>query len=73
MCEYCRKFTQRAHNLKAGYDVDIDYEGEVFIDFFNNLIVHLEHDSESIEASIPLKYCPWCGNELKRNYPYHGS
>jgi len=67
MCEYCRKFTQQAHHLKTGYDVNIGYEGDVFIDYFNNLIVHLEHESElnSIEVSIPIKYCPWCGQAVK--------
>ena len=67
MCAYCHKFTQKDYWLKTGYDVNIGYEGDVFIDFCNNLIVHIEHDAESeaIEASIPIKYCPWCGAELK--------
>ena len=40
MCEYCRKFTQRSHQFKRGDDINIDAEGETFIDFFNNLIIH---------------------------------
>ena len=70
MCNYCRKFTQSAYKLREGYDVNIGYEGEAFIDFFNNLIIHLEHPSSAVETNIPIKYCPWCGSELKKNYPY---
>lgn len=68
MCNYCRKFTQSAHKLREGYDVNIGYEGEAFIDFFNNLIVHLDggyNENQSIEVSLPIKYCPWCGAQLK--------
>lgn len=64
MCNYCRKLTQKAYRLKEGYDVTINYPGDVFIDFFNNLIVHLE-GPDSIEVSLPIKYCPWCGKELE--------
>lgn len=70
MCNYCRKLTQSAYKLRESYDVNIGYEGEAFVDFFNNLIIHLEHPDSAVEASIPIKYCPWCGNELKKNYPY---
>lgn len=73
MCDYCRKFTQKAYSFKEGYDVNTGYGGEAFIDLFNNLIVHLE-GKDSIEVSIPFKYCPWCGRELedatlKKNEP----
>lgn len=65
MCEYCRKLTQWSHRFKRGYDVNVDTEGETFIDFFNNLITHLETPYGTYEASIHIKYCPWCGEELK--------
>lgn len=64
MCNYCRKFTQAAQKVREGQDVNVGYEGEVFIDFFGNLIVHLE-GSQSIEVSLSIKYCPWCGEMLK--------
>lgn len=64
MCEYCRKFTQRSYPFKEGYDANIGYRGEAFIDLFNNLIVHLE-GKDSIEVNIPIKYCPWCGAKLE--------
>ncbi len=67
MCNYCRKFTQSAYKLREGYDVNVGYEGEAFIDFFNNLTIHLERPYSSVEASILIKYCPWCGGELKDN------
>ena len=64
MCAYCQKFTQKDYWLKTGYDVNIGYEGNVFIDLCNNLIVHIEK-SEAVEVSIPIKYCPWCGAKLQ--------
>lgn len=64
MCNYCRKFTQDVHSIEEGRDVNTGYSGEAFIDLFNNLIVHLE-GKDSIEVSIPFKYCPWCGRELE--------
>lgn len=63
MCAYCHNFTQKDYWLKTGYDINIGYEGSAFIDLCNNLIVHIE--PEAIEASIPIKYCPWCGAELQ--------
>lgn len=67
MCEYCRKLTQRAHRLKEGFDVNIGFEGDVFVDYFNNLITHLESkaDDRAIEVSVPVRYCPWCGSKLE--------
>ncbi len=68
MCEFCRKFTNHSHPLKNGYDVNIGCEGEVTIDFFNNIVTHIETaGGYTIEASIPIKYCPWCGNALEEN------
>lgn len=64
MCEYCRKFTQRSYPFKEGHNINIGYSGEAFIDFFNNLIVHLEGE-DSIEVNMPIKYCPWCGVKLE--------
>lgn len=67
MCDYCRKFTQSVQKIREGQDVNIGYEGEDFIDFFNNLIIHLDgcyNGNQSIEASLPIKYCPWCGARL---------
>lgn len=63
MCNYCRKLTQRSYLFKEGYDVNVGYHGEAFIDLSNNLIVHLE-GKDSIEVNIPLKFCPWCGASL---------
>ncbi len=68
MCNYCRKFTQSAQKIREGQDVNIGYEGEAFIDLFNNLIVHLDgcyNGNQSIEVSLPIKYCPWCGRKLE--------
>ena len=64
MCNYCRKITPAAHDLREGQDVNIGYEGEAFVDFFNNLVVHLEGEN-SVEVNIPIAYCPWCGNKLE--------
>jgi hypothetical protein len=64
MCDYCRKFIQHSYLFKEGYDVNIGYNGEAFIDFFNNLIVHLEGEN-SIEVNMSIKYCPWCGAKLE--------
>ena len=68
MCEYCHKFTQLSYPIKEGENVDVGYEGEIFIDLFNNLTTHLDSPYSgrpSLEISFPIKYCPWCGNELK--------
>ena len=67
MCEYCRKFTQRAYSLKEGYDIFIGYKGEAFIDLFNNLVIHTEKKDadEPNEIALPIKYCPWCGKKLE--------
>jgi hypothetical protein len=64
MCNYCRKLTQSAYKLREGYDVNTGYEGEAFIDLFNNLTIHLERPYASVETTIPIKYCPWCGAKL---------
>lgn len=67
MCNYCHKLTQTAQKIREGQDVNIGYEGEAFIDFFNNLIIHLDgcyNGNQSIEVSLPIKYCPWCGAKL---------
>lgn len=64
MCNYCHKFTQLSYPIKKGENVYVGYEGEAFIDLFNNLIVHLDSPysgNSSIEIDIPIKYCPWCG------------
>ena len=70
MCEYCHKINQRSYPIKEGQNVFIGYEGEAFIDFFNNLIIHLDgayNGNASIEVNIPIKYCPWCGKAVKLN------
>lgn len=67
MCEYCHKITQKAHILKEGYDLPIGYQGEAFINYLNDLIIHfdgVESGNLSFEVNIPLKYCPWCGARL---------
>ena len=67
MCDYCVKFTPKAHDLKSGYEIYNGYYGEVFIDFSNHLVTHIEaeNSNESIEISLPIKYCPWCGRPLQ--------
>lgn len=67
MCEYCRKFTQKVHILKEGYDLPIGYQGEAFINYLNDLIIHfdgVESGNLCFKVNIPLKYCPWCGARL---------
>lgn len=69
MCEYCIKLTQKSHKYRNGYDVTVNSEGESFIDFFGNLVTHIETKDEhgeplSIETQMPIKFCPWCGGQI---------
>lgn len=69
MCDYCKKITQKAYILNEGYDLPIGYQGEAFINYLNDLIIHfdgVESGSLSFEVNIPLKYCPWCGAKLDK-------
>ena len=67
MCEYCKKITQKAYELKDGLDIGRGKAGEVFIDLTGSLIVHIEgNDDFAAEANIEINYCPWCGEKIKK-------
>lgn len=66
MCDYCVKFTPKAHDLKGGYEIDNNYHGETFIDFFNHLVTHIEaENSYDSMRFVSFAFVP--NEESKRN------
>ena len=63
-CPFCRDFGEKNHGARMT-DVDGDEAQILAADY-----PYIRVTSDGASASVNIRYCPWCGEELEWEYGY---